>query len=110
MYWVLWLRLHYSIWFLAQPVQCEDLIRAPAGLDSELPAEIPGTFVQLPLVRPSQSDVSSTGRENCKQLLPSKLGVGIYGFFTDSQNILKVLLVELATVNITNTTSQEDRW
>uniref|UniRef100_F6V993 Uncharacterized protein n=1 Tax=Ciona intestinalis TaxID=7719 RepID=F6V993_CIOIN len=44
-------------YFLSDPVDCEDIIRAPAGLDSELPQEIPGTFVQLPFVRAPQSDV-----------------------------------------------------
>uniref|UniRef100_H2ZK92 Kinesin motor domain-containing protein n=1 Tax=Ciona savignyi TaxID=51511 RepID=H2ZK92_CIOSA len=51
--------MHIPIIFLdldSDPVECEDLIRAPAGLDSELPQEIPGTFVQLPFVRAPQTD------------------------------------------------------
>uniref|UniRef100_H2ZK91 Kinesin-like domain-containing protein n=1 Tax=Ciona savignyi TaxID=51511 RepID=H2ZK91_CIOSA len=54
--------MHIPIIFLdldSDPVECEDLIRAPAGLDSELPQEIPGTFVQLPFVRAPQTDVIS---------------------------------------------------
>ncbi|XP_078481075.1 kinesin-like protein KIF13A [Ciona intestinalis] len=51
--------MHVPVIFLdldSDPVDCEDIIRAPAGLDSELPQEIPGTFVQLPFVRAPQSD------------------------------------------------------
>nr|CAB3259008.1 kinesin-like protein KIF13A [Phallusia mammillata] len=53
--------MHVPVIFLdlnSEPVECEDVVRAPAGLDSELPQETPGTFVQLAFVRPPQADYS----------------------------------------------------
>ena len=53
------------MWCLAGPVGCEDVVRSPAGLDSELPLEIPDSFVQLPFVRPPHADVSRWFRTKC---------------------------------------------
>ncbi|XP_076811338.1 kinesin-like protein KIF13A [Clavelina lepadiformis] len=50
--------LHVPVLFLnlSGSADCDDIIRCPVGLESELPMEVPGTFVQLPVIHPSKTD------------------------------------------------------
>lgn len=45
--------------FCLADVECDEILRPPSGVDSQLPAEDPGSFVQLPFVRPPNADVST---------------------------------------------------
>ena len=49
---------HLSFFHTAENIESEDLLLVPAGLDSELPEEIPGTFLTLPFVKYPQGHVS----------------------------------------------------
>ena len=62
-------------WFIflpritAENLESDDLMLVPAGLDSDLPEEIPGTFLTLPFVKYPQGHVSTTLFVNMFELI-----------------------------------------